>query len=367
MIDDRQMLTPDAPVRIGVGMSGGLDSSVVAALLRERGYDVMGLTLHLFKEGSRCCSIDDIDRARRICDRLDIPHATIQLVDYFRDTIIRPFIDEYLRGRTPSPCVLCNQHVKFGALQTRALQLGCTHVATGHYVRMTCENGRYRLHRASDGIKDQSYFLHRLSQEQLARSIFPLDTWTKGEVASYAESRRLPVRTSSKAESQDLCFVPDDGHAAFIEQHVPGVRRTGDIVDLQGTVVGTHVGAYRYTVGQRKGLGVAARSRLYVRQVDPDDNRVEVAPREDLYDRAFTVKDMHWIAGEAPATSFHSQVRVRYRTGAAPCRVDVDSPQALRITLAQPQFAITPGQAAVLYHEDEVLGGGWIGAVGPAG
>lgn len=349
--------------RVAVGMSGGLDSSVVAALLQEQGVEVIGLTLHMFTEGSRCCSLDDIDRARRICDELGVAHATVNVVEFFRQRIIQPFLEEYLRGRTPSPCVLCNQHVKFGALQTRALQLGCTHVATGHYVRITREDGRYRLRQARDPAKDQSYFLHRLSQQQLSRALFPLAAWTKREAAAYAERRGLPVRTSSHAESQDLCFVPADGHGALIEAHHPEVRRTGEIVDVAGQVVGTHPGAHHFTIGQRKGLGVAARARLYVRDVDPKQNRVVVGPREALYDRAFTVEDMHWIAGAPPAASFSSDVRVRYRTGRVRGQVEVASPPTVRIVLDEPQFAITPGQAAVLYQDDEVLGGGWIGAV----
>ncbi len=344
-------------------MSGGLDSTVVAALLKEQGHEVMGLTLHMFKEGSRCCSIEDIDRSRRICDLLGIAHATVNVVDYFRDTIIEPFIDEYTRGRTPSPCVMCNQYVKFGALHTRALQLGCTHVATGHYVRVDHHEGRYRLLRAEDHRKDQSYFLHRLSQEQLSRCVFPLADWQKTDVAAYAEKHQLPVNTSSKGESQDLCFVSDDGHAAFIEQHRPELRREGNIVSTDGAVVGSHHGFHQYTIGQRKGLGVAAASRLYVRDIDPATNQVVVGPREELFDRAFAVSDMHWIAGAPPAESFDCDVRVRYRTSMASSHIKTDSAGTVSVTLDEPQFAITPGQAAVLYRGDEVLGGGWIDRV----
>lgn len=358
---DRAPITP--PGLIGVGMSGGLDSTVAAALLQEQGRQVMGLTLHMFKEGSRCCSIEDIDRARRICDLLEIPHATVNVVEYFRQTIIEPFVAEYARGRTPSPCVLCNQYVKFGALHTRALQLGCTHVATGHYVRVDRRDGRYRLLRARDRSKDQSYFLHRLSQAQLARCLFPLESWTKAEVAAYARDRGLPVNTSSKFESQDLCFVPDDGHASFVEGIRPDLRATGEIETPEGRTVGRHEGFHRFTVGQRKGLGVAATERLYVRQLDPARNRVVVATRDQLYDREFTAADIHWVSGTPPPQPLACEVRVRYRTGMAGCRLEPQGDRNARILLDEPQFAVTPGQAAVFYQDEEVLGGGWIEAV----
>lgn len=345
-------------------MSGGLDSTVVAALLQEQGADVMGLTLHMFKEGSRCCSIDDIDRARRICDLLGIPHTTVNAVAYFRETIIEPFVEEYARGRTPSPCVLCNQFVKFGALHARAVQLGCTHVATGHYVRIAHREGRYWLLRAADRTKDQSYFLHRLSQAQLARSLFPLESWTKSEVAAYARRRELPVQTSAGSESQDLCFVPDEGHAAFVEAARPDLRKVGTIESTLGGVLGQHQGCHRYTVGQRKGLGVAAPERLYVRRLDPEDNRVVVGTRDELYDRSFSVNDLHWISGVPLTRPLDCQVRVRYRTTMVGCRLEPGDDGEVRVTLDTPQFAVTPGQAAAFYQGEEVLGGGWIDRVG---
>jgi len=343
-------------------MSGGLDSSVVAALLKEQGYDVIGLTLHLFREGSRCCSIEDIDRSRRICDALDIPHSTIQAVDFFRTTIIEPFVDEFVRGRTPSPCVMCNQQVKFGALHDRALQLGCSKVATGHYVRIEERKGRYHLLRAGDLKKDQSYFLHRLSQAQLSRCLFPLESWAKTDVATYAERTGLPVSTSSKAESQDLCFVPDEGHGPFIESFHPELKRQGDIVDDSGEVLGSHSGFHRYTIGQRKGLGVASSSRLYVKRIEANENRLVVGHRDELLSDQFRVDDIHWISGEPPTPDpFRCQVRVRYRTHASDAELSRTSETSAEVVLDEAQFAITPGQAAVFYDGDEVLGGGWIG------
>lgn len=347
-------------LRVAVGMSGGLDSSVVAALLAEQGHEVLGLTLHLFKEGSRCCSLEDIQRARRVCEKLGIQHASINLVDFFEETIIRPFVEAYASGCTPSPCVQCNQHVKFGALHVRALQLGCTHVATGHYVRLDRQDDGWHLFRARDAKKDQSYFLHRLSQEQLGRSLFPLAGWTKAEAAAYAESRGLPVSTSSKEESQDLCFLTDAGPVPFVEQRRPDLRAPGPIETTEGRRVGTHEGIHRFTIGQRKGIGVAAAERLYVKALDPASNRVIVGRRDEIFSAGCDVDAMHWIAGVPPAMPFACSVRVRYRHEAARAVATPAGAVRLRVEFEEPQFAVTPGQAAVLYRGEEVLGGGWI-------
>jgi len=348
------------PARVAVGMSGGLDSSVVAALLTERRFEVIGLTLHLFKEGSRCCSEEDIERSRRVCAALGIRHYTVNAVQTFEERIIRPFVAEYARGLTPSPCVVCNQQIKFGALQERALLLGCDYVATGHYVRVTRGEERFRLLRGRDAKKDQSYFLHRLSQRQLAHSLFPLESWEKRAVAQYAREHELPVSTSSKAESQDLCFVSDAGHSRYIESRRPELKRKGPIVATDGSVLGEHQGIHRYTVGQRRGLGVAATAPLYVKEIDATANRIVVGSRDEVTKRTCRVRDMHWIAGSPPAREFACAVRVRYRHRAAPARVRLEGDGDAELEFDAPQFAITPGQAAVCYHGDEVLGGGWI-------
>lgn len=346
--------------RVAIGMSGGLDSSVAAARLAEQGREVIGLTLLMFKEGSRCCSLEDIERARVVCEHLGIRHYTVDAVDLFTDTVIEPFIETYLRGRTPSPCILCNQFLKFGALQQRARELGCEQVATGHYARVEHgEEGR-RLLRARDHGKDQSYFLHRLSQDQLRHVLFPLEGMTKDEAAAYAQAHGLPVTRSTVHESQDLCFVPPNGHAGFVEKNRPGLRAGGEIVDGTGLPLGRHEGIHRYTIGQRKGLGVAAAERLYVSRIEPDRQRVTLAPRGDLYGSTCTVTDMHWISGRPPVLPLGCRARIRYRHEAA--EVEVRALQDGRIALAftEPQFAITPGQAAVLYDGEVVLGGGWI-------
>ncbi len=356
---DSKIEQQDRP-RVAVGMSGGLDSSVVAAMLKEQGMDVIGLTLHMFKEGSRCCSLEDVQRAQRVCDGLGIRHYTLNAVDLFEDTIIKPFVDEYARGRTPSPCVLCNQHIKFGILHTRAQQLGCSHVGTGHYVRIEQQPDGWHLFKGRDAKKDQSYFLHRLSQEQLARSVFPLEGWDKDRVRAYATENNLPVSVSQQSESQDLCFITEAGPAPFVEKYRPDVRRQGDIKRSDGEALGTHAGIHRYTVGQRKGLGIAAGEPLYVKEIDPVTNTVFVDVRSRVQCAGCRIEDVHWISGQAPDPDRDYTVRLRYRHAGVVSRFSAIDDATLELTFDEPQFAVAPGQAAVFYDEDEVLGGGWI-------
>lgn len=353
-------LPSTSPQRIAIGMSGGLDSSVVAALMKERGFDVIGLTLHLYKEGSRCCSIDDVQRARAVCEGLGIRHYTVNAVDFFEEHIIAPFVEGYAQGKTPSPCVLCNQYIKFGVLQQRAWQLDCSHIATGHYVRREASEGRWRLFMGSDAKKDQSYFLHRLSQKQLDRSLFPLEGWTKDQVRAYAKKHELPVSTDSRSESQDLCFITAAGPAPFVEKRRPDLKRTGSVQDESGTALGTHEGVHRYTVGQRKGLGIASSAPLYVKEIDPVTQTVFVGFRHQVEQPECLVEDIHWIAGEAPDPELPVTVRLRYRHAGATGRWTARDDKTLRLVFDEPQFAVAPGQAAVFYHGDEVLGGGWI-------
>ncbi len=352
------------PKRVAVGMSGGLDSSVVASLLKDQGHEVIGLTLHLFKEGSRCCSLEDVQRAQRVCEHLGIRHYTLNAVDLFEETIIQPFVDEYTRGRTPSPCVLCNQYIKFGILHTRAEQLGCSHVATGHYVRIEKNDDGWHMYRGRDAKKDQSYFLHRLSQEQLERSLFPLEGWSKDRVRAYADERALPVSISSKAESQDLCFITEAGPAPFVEQYRPEVKRDGEIRNPDGKALGAHHGIHRYTVGQRKGLGVAAGAPLYVKEIDPVTNTVFVGFREQVRSESCRLDDVHWIAGRPPDPERTYAIRLRYRHDGVSSRFTAVNEHTLDVHFDEPQFAVAPGQAGVFYDGDEVLGGGWIGKNG---
>lgn len=355
--------------RVAIGLSGGVDSSVAAALLVEQGWEVIGFTLHMFKEGSRCCSIEDVNRARGICEHLGIRHYVINVMDRFMEEVVGPFTDAYASGRTPNPCIYCNRLFKFGVVLERARQLGCSHMATGHYVRIDHdENNRFFLRRGRDPNKDQSYFLHRLSQEQLAHALFPLGDLTKPEVRALAREKKLPV--DGARETADLCFITGKGPAPLIEQFHPEVAREGDIQDMTGRVLGKHGGIHRFTLGQREGLGIAMGEKMYVRELRPRENVVVVGRRPDILSQAFNVHDLFWSRGAPPPPGANISVRTRYRQKAVPVRLgpvednlEADAglvPPVLEAKLEEPIFAITPGQAAVFYEDDIVLGGGWI-------
>ena len=339
-------------------MSGGVDSSAAAALLVEQGHEVVGLTAHLWREGSRCCSLDDVRRAIKVAEALRIPHYVVDSVEDFTGMIVHPFVSEYEHGRTPSPCVRCNQLIKFGILLREAMRLGCTHIATGHYAKLEQRADGFHLLRGRDGEKDQSYFLHRLFQDQLRHVLLPLGDRVKADVVDYVKQKALPVPPSG--ESQDLCFVPaDGGYAAFIEKWRPALRKPGPIVDTRGREIGRHDGFYHFTVGQREGIGVAAASRLYVKEVRADTNTVVVGERDDVTRGECVVEDVHWIGGNPAADGARCTVQLRYRHRGAGATL---SPRGagVQVTFDEPQFAVTPGQAAVFYDGDEVLGGGWI-------
>lgn len=343
-------------------MSGGTDSSAAAAILVDEGYEVIGLTAHMWKEGSRCCSLEDVERARRVCSYLDIRHYVVNAQDLFTDKIVDPFIDAYASGRTPSPCIQCNAFVKFGFLMDRALQLDCDHLATGHYARV--EKGadaRYHLYCAKDPDKDQSYFLHRLNQKQLGFLLFPLAGLAKPAVKAYSEQRGLPV--VSRGDSQDLCFVEEGRLPEFVEQREPSVAKRGEIHDENGHVVGHHDGLHRFTVGQRGKLGIALGERMYVKRLDKQHNVVVVAPRPGVMKSECVISDVHWISGEQPDHEIRCEVRPRYRSPGSDATVRLSDDQKAVVVFEEPQFALTPGQAAVFYQNGEVLGGGWIDSV----
>ncbi len=353
-------MNPAGQLKVAIGLSGGVDSSVAAALLVDQGYEVIGFTLHMFKEGSRCCSIEDVNRARRICDHLGIRHYVLNVMDRFMHEVVGPFTDAYAAGRTPNPCIYCNRLFKFGTVLERALQLGCTHMATGHYVRIDRDphDGPFFLRAGRDANKDQSYFLHRLTQHQLAHALFPLGDLTKPEVRALAKAKQLP--TDGARETADLCFITGKGPAPLIEQFHPEVARPGDITDTNGRKLGTHRGIHHFTLGQREGLGIATGERVYVKEIHPADNRVVVAQRPALLHHTFTAHDPYWVKGHPPATEARLLVRTRYRQKAVPANVRTLDPDHLHVTLDEPVFAITPGQAAVFYDGDAVLGGAWI-------
>jgi len=352
--------------RVVVGMSGGVDSSVAAALLVEQGFEVVGITLHLAGSSSRCCSLDDADDARRVAEQLGIRFYVANYTREFREEVMLPFADAYLAGRTPLPCATCNSRFKFDHLLARARALGAAEVATGHYARIGCDpaTGRRTLCAARDAAKDQSYFLFGLGQEQIAGARFPLGELTKGEVRERA--RALGLATAEKPESQELCFVPDGDTAGAVERLRPArVPGAGDIVDESGAVLGRHRGIHRYTVGQRRGIGVSGPSPLYVTALDPETNRVTVGGVAALEAEQARVERVSWIAGEAPRGPVEARVRIRYRHEGAPARVEATADGGARVEFHEPVRALTPGQAAVFYAGDRVLGGGWIS--GPAG
>jgi tRNA-uridine 2-sulfurtransferase len=351
--------------RVIVGMSGGVDSSVAAALLAEQGYDVVGVTMRLWTEhdpdaptGRRqCCGVEDIADARAVAQRLGIPHYILNLERQFNTSVVDYFVDEYAQGRTPNPCLACNEHIKFAALLDRALAFDANFFATGHYARrVEAADGTVRLLRAADADKDQSYVLYTLSQAQLRRTLFPLGDCDKAAVRALAARFGLH-EVMAKPDSVDICFVPGGDYRAFVAAR--SVARPGAIVDPSGKVVGQHGGLFNYTVGQRKGLP-AFGERRFVTAMRPDENLLVVGPEDDLLATTLHATDLRWTAGAPPDLAEPLDVKIRYRNAPLPARVALKADGAATVTFARPQRAVTPGQAAVFYRGDEVLGGGRI-------
>jgi tRNA-specific 2-thiouridylase len=345
-------------------MSGGVDSSVAAALLARAGHDVVGLSMQLYdqQEGQvrfgTCCTIDDLHDARRVAARIGIPHYIVNFERQFNETVISNFVSEYAAGRTPIPCVHCNGDLKFATLVARAEGLGAAFVATGHYARVDrAPGGLYRLRRGVDPAKDQSYFLFTLDQAQLSHAMFPVGEVDKTTVREWARELELPV--ADKPDSHEICFVPDGDHAGFVERQ--GAHATaGTIRDTAGHVLGRHEGIHRFTVGQRKGLGLSSPIPLYVVGIDAGANTVTVGPRDALQRAELTASRVNWIAGTPPAAGLRITAQIRHRhKEAAACLDPIDSDRA-RVTFDEPQSAVAPGQAVVFYEGDCVLGGGWI-------
>jgi tRNA-specific 2-thiouridylase len=347
--------------RIVVAMSGGVDSSVAAALLVEQGFDVIGITMHLAGERSRCCSLDDADDARRVAETLGIRFYVANYTEQFRSEVMEPFADAYLAGRTPIPCITCNRRFKFHHLIERARALGASRLATGHYARVEDDpaTGRKRMRAALDEAKDQSYFLFDLDQRQLAQIEFPLGSLRKEEVR--ARARALGLATAEKPESQEICFVPDGNYARVVERLRPeSLASEGEIVHEDGRVLGRHRGIHHFTVGQRRGLGVAGLERLYVIRIDAARNRIVVGGANGLLAPAAQLENVSWIAGEAPAEAIELRVRIRHRHEGALAIVEPDEKGGASVRFLAPVRALSPGQAAVFYQGDAVLGGGWI-------
>jgi tRNA-uridine 2-sulfurtransferase len=369
-------MTIDHP--IAVAMSGGVDSSTVAAMLRSEGHNVIGLTMQLWnqrrlagREGmpeqvtGRCCSLDDVYDARRVAQQIGIPYYVVNHEERFERDVVRPFVEEYLSGRTPIPCSLCNNHLKFDQLLIVARQIGAERVATGHYARVSYNHadGRWLLQRPADLAKDQTYFLFGLTQEQLSRTVFPLGGMTKAEVRELA--RQYGLALAEKPDSQEICFVPGGDYKRFIDAYLAEQGELlpdsgGELVTTQGEVIGEHSGIHNFTVGQRKGLGVATGSPLYVIQISGPQKQVIVGGDDHLYSRTLRARRVNLISVDDLREPMRVTVKIRHRHEPAPAMIERAGADEILVTFDQAQRAITPGQAAVFYDHDVVVGGGWI-------
>lgn len=350
-----------------IAMSGGVDSSVAAFLTKENGFDAYGVTLKMFGNDligasgeSACCSLSDVEDAESVCRRLGMPFYVFNFTERFEKEVVQRFVKAYEEGRTPNPCVDCNRYVKFGYLYQRMQELGCNYVVTGHYARIEKdpESGRFLLKKAADSKKDQSYVLYSLTQEQLSHTQFPLGGMTKIEARAIAEEQGFI--NAKKHDSQDICFVPDGDYAGFISRFTGKDYPDGEFVDRDGNVLGTHKGIIKYTIGQRKGLGLALPAPLYVCRKDMDKNQVILAPNSELFSSTLEAGDFNWIAFDEPKEPFHAAVKVRYSQKESPAVITPLGEGKVRIDFDEPVRAITSGQAAVVYDGDTVIGGGTI-------
>lgn len=349
--------------RVVVAMSGGVDSAVAAGLLARDGYDVIGITMRLWtsedpdapRSSKRCCSVEDTDDARQAADAIGIPHYVLNMEREFQNRVVDYFVAEYGRGRTPNPCLACNEHVKFRSLLDRAVALDADFLATGHYARIECSAGRYRLRRAVDDAKDQSYVLYTMGQAELAKTLFPLGAYAKPRIRELAREMRLEL--AEKPDSVDICFVPDGDYKSFVSKRLP--QAAGVIRDASGATIGEHAGVAGFTIGQRRGLGVATGEKRFVTGIDPALNVVTIGGEDELMARALVAEHVNWV-GERPGGPIPAAVKIRYRSAPAAAMVTPLDDGGARVEFDAPQRAITPGQAAVFYDGDEVLGGGAI-------
>jgi tRNA-specific 2-thiouridylase len=346
--------------RVLVAMSGGVDSSTTAAILKREGHDVIGVTMQLWDYGDAgggCCSADDVRDARMVADQIGIPHYVVNYMDVFKKYIVEDFIGKYLSGKTPNPCVLCNQFMKFNFLLRRSMELGADYLATGHYARVEHKGDKSYLCKAVDGMKDQSYFLFALTQKELRRIMFPLGSMTKDEVRGIA--KEVNLRVANKPDSQEVCFITGGDYRDFLKEHTEMKKERGEVVDTDGNVLGYHDGVFSFTVGQRRGLGVAKGKPLYVVKVDPESNRVVVGEEKDIFKTTLIANNVIWT-DEPPSDEAQLKAKIRYRHKESDVVVRAKSDREAFVEFRNPQRAMTPGQAVVFYERDKVLGGGWV-------
>lgn len=355
--------------RIVVAMSGGVDSTTVAAILKEQGHEVIGITMQLLDykdaEGG-CCSLDHVIDARRVAQELDIPHYVVNFMDSFKELVLKDYVMKYESGKTPIPCVLCNQYVKFDLLLKRALELGADYLATGHYAKITNGNGSYSLNKADDENKDQTYFLYTLKQKELSKLMFPLGSLKKDEVRNLA--RDLNLKLAEKPDSTGVCFVPSDNYRDYLISQSAFTEKEGEIVNTEGEVLGKHNGIYSFTIGQRRGLGIATGKPMYVVGLEPKDNRLIVGEEDKIYSNKLVAENISWVQSTideelvcGKPLEVKAKVRSRHREDDAVVKMKSDTDA--EIEFKKPQRAITPGQAVVFYKDKKVLGGGWINRV----
>lgn len=348
-------------------MSGGVDSSVTAVLLKDNGFDVIGVTMQLLERSydwGGCCGIGGIEDAKRVAHKLGIPHYVVNFRKIFQEKVISDFCEEYQRGRTPNPCIRCNQYLKFEDLLKKADELGAESIATGHYARIEFDpqRKRYLLKKGLDSRKDQSYFLYVMKQEQLHRTLMPVGGLTKDRVRQLAREKELPV--ANKPESQEICFVPDNNYREFLKQHIPEAIQPGSIVDQEGNVIGQHKGIPFYTIGQRRGLGIAAAEPLYVTAIDPEKNVIVAGRKHEVYRSELVACKLNWISIDTLRQPLQVRVRIRYLHKEAEATMTPADENSIHIMFKEPQMAITPGQAVVFYDDDTVIGGGTIERAG---
>lgn len=366
ILSSPNLTKPVSQTKVVVAMSGGVDSSVVAALLFEAGYQVIGVTLQLYdlaitlnKKGA-CCAGQDIYDAKNVADKIGFPHYVLNYESIFKESVIEEFADSYLKGETPIPCVKCNQSVKFRDLLKVAKDLGADALATGHYIQKSYDGYNPIMLKGIDPKKDQSYFLFATTKEQLDYTFFPLGSMTKEETREHA--RRLGLEVANKSESQDICFVPDGDYVSVISKLRPGALDSGDIVDTSGNILGKHDGIINYTIGQRRGIGIASKEPLYVIKLDPENNRVIVGNKDMLFNQTFYINQLNWLGSNnsIPEEGIEAQIKVRSSHQAVSAFIKPHNNGIYEVNLHIPEKSITPGQACVIYNNDQVLGGGWI-------